>query len=94
MGQTVTILLRLLGYKDENVGGIWPYGYMAVAQTIGMTEGVSTEANAALTRGQAVRLFLNLLRADLRSGRTAALGASFAPDMERLVALAPDAVTV
>lgn len=35
-----------------------------------------------------------LLRADLRSGRTAALGASFAPDMERLVALAPDAVTV
>ena len=68
VGQAVTILLRLLGYKDENVGGIWPYGYMAVAQTIGMTEGVSTEANAALTRGQAVRLFLNLLRADLREG--------------------------
>ena len=35
-----------------------------------------------------------LLRADLRSGEMAALGASFAPDMERLVALGADAVTV
>ena len=23
-GQAVTILLRMLGYKDENIGGIWP----------------------------------------------------------------------
>lgn len=68
VGQAVTILLRLLGYKDENVGGIWPYGYMAVGQTIGLTDGVSGEANAALTRGQAARLFLNLLRADMREG--------------------------
>lgn len=68
VGQAVTILLRLLGYKDENVGGIWPYGYMAVGQTIGLTDGVSGDASAALTRGQAARLFLNLLRADMREG--------------------------
>ena len=28
VGQAVTIFLRLLGYKDENLGGIWPQSYM------------------------------------------------------------------
>ena len=60
VGQAVTILLRLLGYKDENLGGIWPQS--------GMTDGVSTNAYAALTRAQAARLFLNLLRADTVEG--------------------------
>ena len=68
VGQAVTILLRLLGYTDENVGGIWPHGYMAVAQTIGLTDGVSGDGSTALTRGQAARLFLNLLRSDMREG--------------------------
>ena len=63
VGQAVTILLRMLGYKDEDVGGVWPDSYMAEAATIGLTDGVGTDGNAGLTRGQAARLFLNLLRA-------------------------------
>lgn len=68
LGQAVTILLRLLDYKDENVGGVWPDSYMAVAATIGLTDGLGTDGNAPLTRGQAAQLFLNLLRADKREG--------------------------
>lgn len=68
VGQAVTILLRLLGYKDENLGGIWPQSYMAEAASIGMTDGVSTDAYASLTRAQAAQLFLNLLRADMVEG--------------------------
>ena len=68
VGQAVTILLRLLGYKDENIGGIWPQSYVSQAATIGLTDGVSTDGYAALTRGQAARLFLNLLRADMAEG--------------------------
>ena len=41
---------------------------MAVAQTIGLTDGVSGDGYTALTRGQAARLFLNLLRSDMREG--------------------------
>ena len=36
VGQAVTILLRMLGYKDEDVGGVWPDSYMAEAATIGL----------------------------------------------------------
>lgn len=67
-GQAVTILMRLLGYTDGDMGGIWPDGYMAAAATAGLTDGLETAASAALTRGQAARLFVNLLRSDTKAG--------------------------
>ena len=68
VGQAVTILLRMLGYKDEDVGGIWPDSYMAEGAVIGLTDGVGTDGNAGLTRAQAARLFLNLLRSPTKEG--------------------------
>ena len=70
VGHAVTVLLRILGYKDENIGGVWPDSYMAVAATIGLTEGVSTNGSAGLTRGQAARLFRNLLEMEGAEGGT------------------------
>ena len=67
-GQAVTILLRLLDYQDANIGGVWPASYMAAAQTIGLLDGIDTTGTAVLNRGQAARLFLNLLRSDCRGG--------------------------
>ena len=73
VGQAVTILLRMLGYKDEDVGGVWPDSYMAEAAILGLTDGVGTDGHAGLTRGQAARLFLNLLRSPTKeSGAFAA----------------------
>lgn len=66
VGQAVTILLRMLGYEDKDIGGVWPASYMAVGATVGLTDGIGTNGNATLTRGQAAQLFLNLLRADMK----------------------------
>jgi hypothetical protein len=68
VGQAVTILLRLLGYKDEDAGGVWLEGYMAIGATVGLTDNVGTDGSKALTRAQAARLFLNLLRTDRKDG--------------------------
>ena len=70
VGHAVTILLRLLGYKDEEIGGVWPDSYMAVGTAIGLTDDVGKDGNAALTRAQAARLFLNLLTAKKNDGGT------------------------
>ena len=70
VGQAVTILLRLLGYKDEEVGGVWPDSYMAVGAEIGLTDGIDADSNAALTRAQAARLFWNLLDTEKNGGGT------------------------
>ena len=73
-GQAVTILMRQLGYKDGDVGAVWPDGYLAEAAVIGLTEGLQLTGSAPLTRGQAARLFVNLLRCDKADGTSYAAG--------------------
>ena len=70
LGHAVTILLRVLGYSDEDIGGVWPDSYMAAAASIGLTEGVGDGGGAPLTRAQAAKLFLNLLDTPQREGGT------------------------
>jgi len=70
-GQAVTILLRLLDYTDEEIGGVWPHSQMAMAESIHLTDGTGiTGGNAPLTRGQAAGLFVNFLRMDKKGGGT------------------------
>lgn len=66
--QAVTILLRLLGYTDEDAGMLWPNGYLALAADIGLTDGLNLGASSKLTRAQAAHLFCNLLAANRKDG--------------------------
>ena len=66
--QAVTILMRQLGYTDADVGGLWPAGYLAEAASIGLTRNLGLAASATLTRGDAAKLFANLLRCDTKDG--------------------------
>lgn len=63
-GQAVTILMRMLGYTDADVGTVWPDGYLAQADAVGLTDGLQLSGGAALSRGNAAQLFANLLRCD------------------------------
>lgn len=65
VGQAATILLRVLGYQDKDMSGVWPRSYVALAAREGLLDGVDQrDGSAPLTRAAASRLFLNLLRAD------------------------------
>ena len=71
LGQAATILLRTLGYKDENIGGVWPDSYLSFAASIGLTDGLDTSlCNAPLSRADAAILFTNLLRADVQGEKS------------------------
>ncbi len=84
-GQAVTILMRGLGYKDENMGGVWPQGYMAEAKTCGLLKSTGiTSAYSALTRGQAAKLFLNLFEAKRGTGEGAVVLFSFTPEKDEV----------
>ena len=62
-GEAVTMLGRVLGYGDDNVaaGANWYDGYVGLAQSSGLGDGLSLSGASTLTRGQAVVLFYNLL---------------------------------
>ena len=59
--QAATILMRVLGYSSEQAGAVWPQSYMNLAESIGLSDGLPSDYNAALTRGQAAQLFVNAL---------------------------------
>ncbi|MEG0596691.1 MAG: S-layer homology domain-containing protein [Oscillospiraceae bacterium] len=62
-GEAVTTLMRSLGYaeKDVPIIGMWYDGYLATAQNIGLTKGISRNGTDTITRGEAALLFQNLL---------------------------------
>lgn len=67
--QAVTILIRVLNYSSDKVGAVWPDGYLNLAQSIGLDAGMSSGANASLTRAQAAQLFVNALKCKTGDGK-------------------------
>jgi len=67
--QAVTILMRVLGYSDKDVGAVWPAGYLNQAASTGLTNGVSAAAFSPVTHAQAAQLFVNLLSAKTKAGQ-------------------------
>ena len=67
-GQAVTILMRMLGYSDSDVSVVWPDGYIDQALAIGLSDGVALSGSSPINRGQAARLFVNLLTCKTKSG--------------------------
>lgn len=62
-GEAVAILMRVLGYGNSDVasGGHWYDGYVALAYSSGLSDGLNVEGGSTLTRAQAAKLFYNLL---------------------------------
>lgn len=66
--QTATILLRCLGYSDEDIGFHWPKDYMSKALSVGLCEGVSLSSEDFVTRRDAAIMIYNALFADMKDG--------------------------
>lgn len=63
-GEAVTVLMRSLGYSDQDVaqvGGKWYAGHLTQAAQIGLTNGLNISGDATVSRGQAALLFENML---------------------------------
>ena len=66
-GEACTMLLRMLGYTEADVGPFWPADYVARAQALGLTEGIPiTDAKSTVTRANAAIMLLNTLGTPLK----------------------------
>lgn len=94
--EAVTMLLHLLGYQDADFGLAWPYGQMATAKNIGLTDGVSATAGQPLNRREAMHLVYQLLKTPAKNGNSdyiETLGYSVLEDTV-LIATAAEEVSV
>ena len=61
-GQVATILLRILGYTETEIGRVWPGDYVNYANDLGLPGSLKLSANASVNRGQAAILLYNTLK--------------------------------
>ena len=71
-GEAVTMLMRMLNYSDKDVasGSNWYDGYVGLAISSGLSDGLNLSGSSTLTRGQAAILFYNLLFTKLKGSET------------------------
>lgn len=66
-GEVCTMLLRMLGYQEADIGPFWPADYIARAQALGLTRDVSiNDPKAVVKRSDAAIMLLNTLGASVK----------------------------
>lgn len=74
--EAVTVMLRLLGYTDDDFGTSWPYGQIGIAKGNHITDNISKNAGDELCRGDVLTLAYNTLMASPKSSSGAAVTSS------------------
>lgn len=59
--EALTICLRILGYENDDFGSSWPYGQIATAKQIGLTDNMVSSKGVNIHRQDAVNLLYNTL---------------------------------
>ncbi len=66
--EAITMLLRNLGYSEDDFGVSWPYGQVGMAQNLDITDGVDSGIGRELTRRQVAALVYNTLNTKQKGG--------------------------
>ena len=66
--EAITMLLRNLGYTDEDFGVSWPHGQIGMAKSLEITKNVSAGIGQALTRRDVAMLVYNTMNTKMKSG--------------------------
>ena len=73
-GEVCTMLLRMLGYTEADVGLFWPVDYIAKAEEIGLTDGASiSDAKAPVKRSDAATMLVNVLATPVKDSQDTVL---------------------
>lgn len=67
--EAATAALKLLGYTAADFSGSYPYGQLALYQSVGLDTRVTATQGTAMTRQNMMYLFYNLLSADTKDGK-------------------------
>ncbi|MEN6316382.1 MAG: S-layer homology domain-containing protein [Clostridiaceae bacterium] len=66
--QICTILVKALGYSDQDIQGTWPNNYIAKAKELGLSDGLTLGNNDSITRSIAITMVDRLLNTNIKNG--------------------------
>lgn len=72
--EAVTMLLRILGYNDDDFGNSWPYGQLGLAENLGLTDNVKCTIGEELTRKKVAVLVYNTLNTKIKNSSQKLIG--------------------
>jgi hypothetical protein len=75
--QVLTVLVRALGYRNEELAGMWPGNYIEKAKSIGLVQGLEYGNNDAIPRWVAIKLINRLLDAKMKESSSAQQAKTF-----------------
>ncbi|MEG2380627.1 MAG: S-layer homology domain-containing protein [Oscillospiraceae bacterium] len=64
--EAITMMLRVLGYTDEDFGVSWPYGQLGLADNLGITESLDCAVGFDMTRRDVAILCYNTLNTKIK----------------------------
>lgn len=67
--EAITMLLKVLGYTDEDFGNAWPYGQIGLADNLELSDGAEGTVGMPINRGQAAVLVYNTLNTRQKDGQ-------------------------
>ncbi len=85
----VTILLRVLGYGDQDFGASWPYGQIGLANNLELCEYVDCSVGEPLNRRQVAQLVYNALKTKPK-GQTQQLASIFDVSIQENITMIAD----
>lgn len=68
--EALTMMLKVLGYTDEDFGYSWPYGQIGLANNLEITKNMDAKQGEALTRRQVAHLLYNSLTAKMKDSQS------------------------
>ena len=69
--EALTMVLKVLGYTNDDFGYSWPYGQIGLAENLDLTDNVNAMQGEALTRRQVANLVYNALNTKVKDSQNA-----------------------
>ncbi|AZT91441.1 S-layer homology domain-containing protein [Caldicellulosiruptor changbaiensis] len=66
--QATTAIVRMLGYSDSDLSGIWPQNYIDKASELGLIKGINLSASQKVPRWAVALMLSRLLDTEVKSG--------------------------
>lgn len=86
--EVLTVVLRVLGYTDDDFGTSWPYSQLGIASNIGLSDNIDVKVGQPITRREVAQIIYDALDINYKNSTNKLINVFKATIIEDVVLLA------